>query len=190
MSHKFNPARAESLISPERYQELKPDILMQKLAVPPGSTILDLGCGNGFFTFPAAVGMGEKGMVIAADTSEEMLTLLDRRIPPENVQILQVEEVRIDVEDESVDALVAISLYHEFKEPLKNLNEADRILKPGGKIMFLDWDPFSDRTRGPAKDHRISMEQAKNDLEQSGFLIELAENYIEDVWLLIASKQD
>jgi len=52
MSHKkFDPSRAERLIAPERYQELKPDILLQKLGVRSGSTILDLGCGNGFFTF-------------------------------------------------------------------------------------------------------------------------------------------
>ena len=65
MSHKFNPERAEKLVAPERYQELKPEILLQRLGVGPGSTILDLGCGNGFFTFPAAVGMGENGMVMA-----------------------------------------------------------------------------------------------------------------------------
>lgn len=188
MSHKkFNPERAERLISPERYQEIKPDVLLTKLAIPPGSTILDLGCGNGFFTFPAAVGMGEDGMVIAADLSEQMLGLLDRRNPPDNVQVLKVEEVKLDVEDDSVDALVGITVYHEFKAPLENLNEITRVLKPGGKVMFLDWDPAHERERGPAHNHRITMEQAVDDLQSSGYTIETQEQYLDDMWLVIAS---
>jgi len=188
MSHKFNPEKAEKLIAPERYQEIKPEILLQKLGIGPGSTILDLGCGNGFFTFPAAVGMGENGMVIAADVSEEMLLMLNRRGPPDNVQVLHVEEVNLDVEDESVDGAVAISLYHELKAPLENLNEIKRVLKPEGKLMFMDWDPQAERVRGPALDHRVSREQVINDLEVLGFTIDIQENYRDDIWLLIAHK--
>lgn len=187
MAHKkFDPERAERLISPERYQEIKPDVLLQKLAVPPGGTILDIGCGNGFFTFPAAVGMGEEGMVIAADISEQMLGLLDRRNPPDNVQILKIEEVEMDVESDSVDAVVGISVYHEFKAPLQNLSEISRVLLPGGKVMFLDWDPTMEEERGPSQHHRITREQAVHDLESSGFIIDVQEQYLNSMWLVIA----
>ena len=185
MSHKFDPSRADRLIAPGRYQELKPDVLLQKLGTPPGSTILDLGCGNGFFTFPAAVAMGD-GMVIAADVSEPMLRLLNNRVPPENIQVLQVEEVNMDIEDTSVDAAVLIFLYHEFKTATDNLEEIKRTLKSGGKIMILDWDPLAERERGPSKDHRVSKEQALADLRATGFEIEVEENYIEDIWLIVA----
>jgi len=186
MSHKFNPQRAEKLIAPQRYQELKPDILLQRLRTPPGSTILDLGCGNGFFTFPAAVAMGDRGMVIAADTSEQMLKLLDRRDPPDNVQVLQVAEVALDIESDSVDAVVTIALYHEFQEPAANLRELQRVLKPGGKLMFLDWDALAQQQRGPALDHRVPMSQAITALEQIGFLVDEQENYIDDMWMILA----
>ncbi len=186
MAHKFDPKSADRLIAPERYQEIKPDVLLQRLGTPPGSTILDLGCGNGFFTFPAAMGMGEQGMVIAADVSEQMLLLLNRRNPPDNVQVLQVEEVKMNIEDASVNAAVAISLYHEFKQPLDNLNEVKRVLKADGKIMLMDWDPQTMRERGPSKNHRVFMSQALKDLKTVGFKIDIQENYVDDIWLVIA----
>jgi ubiquinone/menaquinone biosynthesis C-methylase UbiE len=185
MSHKFDPSKSDRLISPERYQELKPDILLHRLGAPPGSTILDLGCGNGFFTFPAAVAMGA-GMVIAADTSEHMLALLNRRDPPENVQVLKVEEVKMDVDTHSVDAAVCFFLYHEFKSPAENLMELKRVLKQEGKLMILDWDPLTERERGPSKDHRVSQSKALIDLKAAGFSIDVTENYIDDVWMIIA----
>jgi len=187
MSHKFDPKKADRLLSPRRYQELKPDMLLKRLGVPPGSTILDLGCGNGFFTFPAAVAMGE-GMVIAADTSKHMLALLNRRDPPENVQVLQVEEVKMEVDSSSVDAAVLIFLYHEFKSPDINLEELKRTLKPEAKLMILDWDPTAERERGPSKDHRVAQTRAVSDLKTAGFIVDVQENYVDDVWMIIAHK--
>ncbi len=186
MPHKkFDPNRAERLIAAARYQELKPEIILQKLGIRSGSTILDLGCGNGFFTFPAAVAMGE-GMVIAADVSEAMLSLLKQRNTPDNIQILKVEEVKMDIEDDSVDAAVLLAIYHEFKSPLDNLTEIKRTLKPQGKVLILDWDPQSEKERGPAKVHRVPKKQALNDLEAAGYTMESHENYVQDMWMIIA----
>ena len=186
MSHKkFDPSRAERLIAPERYQELKPDVILKHLGIAPGSTIVDLGCGNGFFTFPAAVAMGE-GMVIAADMSEEMLSLLRQRNTPDNIQILQVEEVKMDIEDDEVDAAVLIALYHEFKHPMENLAELKRTLKPGGKVLILDWDPQADKERGPAKVHRVAKDKAIKNLEAADFSVDSHENYTQDMWMIIA----
>lgn len=186
MSHKkFDPSKAERLLAPERYQELKPDVMLQKLGIAPGSTILDLGCGNGFFTFPAAVAMGD-GMVIAADMSEQMLTLLRQRNTPDNVQILKVEEVKLEIENDSVDATALLTIYHEFKNPLENLAEIQRILKPGGKLLILDWDPKADKERGPGKDHRVDKAEAMTDLTSAGFTVDSHEDYIQDMWMIIA----
>ena len=190
MSHKFNPEKAQRLISPARYQELKPDILLQRLGIRPGSTILDLGCGNGFFTFPAAAGMGPEGMVIAADTSAEMLSLLNRRMPMDTVQVLNCEEVSLDVEDATVDATVAIALYHEFKSARENLIEIHRVLKPGGRLMLLDWDPEHATERGPQVDHRVPLATVLSDLEATNFLVDSTESYVEDMWLILAHTQD
>jgi len=188
MHHKFNVDHAEGLIAPDRYHELKPDVLLQRLAVPPGHTLLDLGCGNGFFTFPAAAAMGDSGMVIAADSSPQMLDALQRRNPPDTVQVLLSEEVALDIEDASVDAVVAISLYHELVNPLHNLTELKRIMKPDGRLMLVDWDPESKVEHGPRSSHRVLRGQAVSDLESAGFDILTEEIYTDQYWLIIASQ--
>jgi len=134
--------------------------------------------------------MGEKGMVIAADVSEQMLTLLNRRIPPDNVQVLQVDEVKMDVDTGTVDGAVVLFLYHEFKDPEANLRELKRVLKADGKIMLLDWDPLTDRLRGPGKDHRVLQSDAILALEAQGFVIDSKENYVDDIWMILAHVQN
>ncbi len=186
--HKFDPARAERLLSPERYHELNPDILLQRLAVPPGHTILDLGCGNGFFTFPAAAAMGDDGEVIAADSSLQMLELLRRRNPPDTVQILETGETRIELEDECVDAVVGICLFHEFDDPAQNLAELHRILIPDGRLMFLDWDPDGLQQKGPEHSHRVARAEAETALKGCHFQVDVAEAYTPDHWLIIAHR--
>lgn len=184
--HKFDPAKAENLLAPERYQKIKPDILLQKLGVPPGSTILDLGCGNGFFTFPASAAMGENGMIIAADTSGEMLQLLSDRNPRDNVQVLQVGEVEMDVDSASVDGAVLINIYHEFQDRAANLNELKRVFKPNGRVLILDWSPAVEHTSGPPLESRIDVKTAIAELVSSGFKIDIKERYTEETWLVVA----
>ena len=190
MNNKFDFRKADKLISPNRYQDLKPDVLLQRLGTPPGCTILDLGCGNGFFTLPAAAAMGDEGMIIAADTSEHMLALLNNRLPHDNVQILQVEEVTLDIDTATVDATVAIAVYHEFNKPLKNLAEISRVLTAAGKLMILDWDPNAAAERGPGKEHRISLNQAVKEIESAGFSIDSSENYTDEIWIIQAHLDD
>jgi ubiquinone/menaquinone biosynthesis C-methylase UbiE len=187
--HKFNPAKAEKLLSPERYHEIKPDILLQKLGIAPGSVLMDLGCGNGFFTFPAAAGMGEKGHIIAADMSEHMLDLLRRRSPPDTVQILKTEEVKLDIDDDSVDATVAINLYHEFKYPAANLDEIARVTRSGGRLLILDWNPEGELLRGPEQEIRVARETVAQHLTTAGFKVESDEDYTADHWLIIATRE-
>ncbi len=184
--HKFDPARAARLLEPNRYHLVKPDNLLQKLGIPPGSTLLDLGCGNGFFTFPAAAAMGEDGMVIAADTSDYMLQLLRDRNPRDNVQILKVDEVEMDVDTRSVDGAVLINIYHEFSDRKANFAELRRVLKPGGKVMVLDWAPVAESLSGPPVKHRVGLGTATRELEQWGFRIETNEPYTAESWLIIA----
>lgn len=73
----FPIRRAEWLLSPVRRAIESPDRLLRP-HVHDGDTVIDAGCGPGFFTLPMAEMVGENGMVIAVDVQEGMLSMVAR----------------------------------------------------------------------------------------------------------------
>lgn len=132
----------------------------------------DLGCGVGFYTLPMAQEWKASRRVIAVDRSTPMLEELDKRIAGlelTNVQIRQSVSDRIPIEDATVDLANLGNVYHEIKGRLNFLKEVYRILKPGGILILIDWDPEDDLGIGPSINERVSISSVKQDLEFAGF---------------------
>ena len=110
--------------------------------------------------------------IIAVDRSTPALEELDKRIEDmalSNVQIQQSVSDRIPIEDASIDLANVGNVYHEIKGRLNFLKEVFRILKPGGTLLIIDWDPEEDLGIGPPLHQRISKKQVVQDLEFAGF---------------------
>jgi SAM-dependent methyltransferase len=104
---------------------------------------LDLGCGDGCFTVPAAQN-GTK--VIAADISNNMLQILKQKashnnISLENVIMCRMNALNIDLADNTVDSVVSNSVLHLISRPDKVISEIYRVLKPNGSFIFKDDRP-------------------------------------------------
>jgi len=106
-----------------------------------GMTVLDLGCGPGFFTFEIAGLMNGNGKVIAADLQPGMLEkvrskiIKNGKIP--NIVLHTCETVRIGV-NEKVDFILAFYVIHEIPDHVKLFKELKGILKPGGRILIVE----------------------------------------------------
>jgi len=132
----------------------------------------DIGCGIGFYTLPIAEQWRNSRKVIAVDRSTPALEELDKRVDNlelKNVQILQTVSDRIPIEDASVDLVNLGNVYHEVKGRLNFLKEIYRILKPGGTLLVIDWDPDEDLGIGPPVSDRISKDMLLQNLEFAGF---------------------
>jgi ubiquinone/menaquinone biosynthesis C-methylase UbiE len=132
----------------------------------------DIGCGIGFYTLPMAEKWKNSRQVIAVDRSTPALEELDKRVDSmelTNVQIRQTVSDRIPIEDASVDLVNLGNVYHEIKGRLNFLKEIYRILKPGGTLLIIDWDPEEDLGIGPPVLERVSKEQVLQDLNFAGF---------------------
>jgi SAM-dependent methyltransferase len=100
----------------------------------PEHTLLDAGCGR---TAPVLVKYrGKARRLVGVD-------LVDFEAPVEGVELLNNDLGRIDVKDASVDIVMSRSVMEHIEDPAAVYREMNRILKPGGRFIFLTgnmWD--------------------------------------------------
>ncbi len=159
MAHKFDPAHKEALTSARRQEAVQPHALLQEAGLEGGHVVLDLGCGTGFFAIPAASLVGPTGQVIGVDIQPEMIQAIQeaaRRAGCTNVTaILAPGDYTLPVGLPPADWVILAYVLHEVTEPQRLLGLALQSLKPGGKILIVEW-PKEDGPHGPPKAERLA----------------------------------
>jgi ubiquinone/menaquinone biosynthesis C-methylase UbiE len=124
--------------------QLKPaqDLMLQMAALRPGEKLIDIACGTGLVTFPAAEELGPNGFILATDISDGMVNkgreLAQQKNHP-NVQFERMDAEELTVADAEFDvALCGLGLMY-FPDPVKGLKEMYRVLKPGGRAAAAVW---------------------------------------------------
>ena len=79
ISHVMGHLGAGWLERPQRVQEERTDLLLAALELQPGDTVVDLGAGTGYFSFPMAEQV-PRGRVLAVDIQPQMLAIIEQRI--------------------------------------------------------------------------------------------------------------
>ncbi len=100
--------------------------------------VLDLGAGPGMFV--KAVGERYQGVrAIGVECAPYMIEAVGAL--PEGCEILceDLHDPRLSLTDGTVDAALASVVLHEMDQPVRTLLETHRCLKPGGRLMVLDW---------------------------------------------------
>jgi len=169
VERRFDPRHRQTLLGVERQARWDPPRFLARLGLQAGQTVLDLGCGPGFWTLPLAEIVGPQGTVWALDVSQEMLDALAARHPPSQVRLLRGELPAIDLPDGSVDWIWSAFLFHEVEPPEQLAAEMRRVTRPGGKVAVLDWRPDAESGDGPPRSHRLSPAQIGEYLLAAGF---------------------
>ncbi len=104
-------------------------------------TVLDAGCGMGFFSIGLAKLVGDEGHVIAADVQQKMLNILLRRAEgagvSDRIHIHKCEPNRLGVES-AVDFILAFWMVHEVPDTRVFFRQARSCLKQEGKILIAE----------------------------------------------------
>ena len=104
-------------------------------------TVLDVGCGPGFFTVEIAKMLNGKGKVIAADVQEGMLNIIRKKVKDtplaQRIELHQSSFEHIGVV-EKVDFVLAFYMVHEVRNQKAFLEELTSILKPEGRILIIE----------------------------------------------------
>ncbi len=116
--------------------------LFRTAGVSYGHTVADLGCGPGFVSLELARLVGPEGHVSALDASDKFVSLLSSRIDSlslDNIRVSKGDVCSLNLESGSFDFAFSRWLYCFLKEPEVAALEAHRVLKPGGKLIVMDY---------------------------------------------------
>jgi len=173
-----------------RRKIMDPDAILTKAGMKAGMTLVDIGCGQGYFALPAARIAGPKGKVYGIDIDEEGLEHIDSIASGERLNIRTIlGEAESAVACEGCADVVFFGIcLHDFYDPEKVLANAMRMLKPRGKLADIDWKK-KPMEGGPPLDIRLSEEQASKLIEDAGFAVESCEEIGGRYYLIIARPQ-
>lgn len=119
--------------------------VLDRLGLRPGMIALEVGCGTGTFSLPAARRVGPIGRVIAVDLQAGMIAKIEKRARNEgitNIETHVASAFEIPLEDASVDCVFLIAVLGEIVDPVRALVEAYRVLKHDGVLSITE--EFSD----------------------------------------------
>ncbi len=110
-----------------------------------GMVIADVGAGAGYHTFHLSTMVGQSGKVFAIDVQSDVLDQISKRAQEggfENIKTIlaDVESKKgISLKDGIIDLALVSNIFFQLSDKDSAIKEIKRILKPNGKIIFVDW---------------------------------------------------
>ena len=155
----------------EREVEEAPDEAINIIGVKKGSTVADVGAGSGYMTVRLAKKVGPGGTVYATDIQQRMLGLLDVRLKAarlSNVTLVLGAPDDPKLPSDSIDMALLVDVYHELSQPQAMLRHLHDALKAGGRLVLLEYQK-EDPSIPIRPEHKMSVAEAKNEIEPEGF---------------------
>jgi len=155
---------------------VSPEQIIEKLDLAPQMAVADFGCGSGHYVIGAAKKVGKQGKVYAIDIQQEMLGFV--RSQAQMAGLNNIETIWTDLEmpdatrlkENVVDLIIISNILFQAENKNQVLKEALRILKPGGRLVIIEWNIGEQESKlGPPVNSRISSQNAKTLFEGAGF---------------------
>jgi ubiquinone/menaquinone biosynthesis C-methylase UbiE len=149
-------------------------VFLQDIGIQQGQYILDFGCGEGYFTIPAAIVVESQGKVYAVDNDKEVLTKLSKRarsIGLNNIVPMNCKrDLKVDLGNESVDAALLYDVLHYIRQRKELYEEIYRVLKKKGILSVYPKHCKSDFPMWCLAD--LEIEDVIEEIEAANFLFE------------------
>ncbi len=176
---------AQTLVAPDRDAKQKPEELVKAMQLHPGMVVADVGTGAGYMLPYLSAAVGSKGRVLAEDIQDDFLA--KARARAESFHLANVEYVRGSEKDPAlpagqVDVELALDSYHHYDYPQQMLAALRRDLKPGGRLVIVEY--YKSPTAMPggrALEHiRLDAPDVIKEIEANGFHLQSQLEHIKD----------
>jgi ubiquinone/menaquinone biosynthesis C-methylase UbiE/intracellular sulfur oxidation DsrE/DsrF family protein len=167
---------------------LKRDRIVAACGPKPGMVVADVGAGTGLFTRLFAKEVGPDGQVYAVDIAPKFLEHVQatsRKAGLKNVTPVLCNPDSVDLPANSVDLAFVCDTYHHFEFPARTLASLHRALKPGGRLVVVDFVRIPGKSSDWVLNHvRAGQEVVEKEIAAAGFEMAgevkdlLTENYV------------
>jgi predicted methyltransferase len=137
----LNTLRRLDVVEAERDQWQRPSEIVRALNLQQGGTVVDLGCGSGYFTLKLSPAVGPGGAVYAVDIRRLPLVFLWLRTflkVQHNVRTVLGEPDNPHLPAGTANAVLIVNTYHELDNPSVILNQISQSLVSGGRLVIAD----------------------------------------------------
>ena len=118
------------------------DVALAEAALQPGESVLDIACGTGLATLPAARSVGPDGRVLATDISETMVQMTRDAAGGDGLHWVVAERMdaeALSVGADSFDAALCVLGLMYVPDPVAALKQVRNALRPGGRFVAAVW---------------------------------------------------
>jgi ubiquinone/menaquinone biosynthesis C-methylase UbiE len=160
--------------------------VLKALDLRPGSVVAELGAGDGELTVLIAKAVGDTGRVLSNEVNPERVQQIARTVERtglKNVTVVTGQARDANLGEQCCDAVFMRDVYHHFADPEAMNGSIMKALKPGGKLVVLDFGPppgaESPRPEDRDEDghHGITPTTLERELKAAGFEVLSTEQY-------------
>jgi predicted methyltransferase len=147
--------------------------IVKACKVKPGLRVADVGAGTGLFTRMFAAEVGADGKVYAVDIAQKFLDHIKKtsaELKLTNVETVKCTEKSCELPPASVDLVFICDTYHHFEFPYRTMATIHKALKPGGRLVVVDFHRIPGKSREWILGHvRAPLEVVTKEIVESGF---------------------
>lgn len=157
---------------PSRTVWQKPEAVVEFLKLQPGQRVADIGAGSGYFTRRFAEVVGPQGKALAVEIEKGFFPYIQQTAEELGLDNLVTHLARPDdplLEEGSLDMIFICDTLHHIENREPYYQKLHQALKPGGRLVVVDFFKNRDIPVGPGPKMRLSWSRVKWEMERAGF---------------------
>ena len=174
------------------------DQIFSALGLREGTTVCEMGAGDGDLTIAAAKIVGPSGRVYTSELGDDRLRTLRERTAAANlphIVVVEADAAKTNLPDGACDTLFMRNVYHHFADPAAMTVSIREALKPGGRLAVVDFTPPGKEADSPADrdadgTHGVSAGTVMRELKQAGFVRMESEAGADRWFIVVAVKPE